>query len=290
MSAPNAVTASMVSGAAPASATPRCSGRSTVYAAVLSRATPSARSADSSPSACASTSRYWPANISARIACHGSRAAARSSGARAAHSNMSSAHASARSPSRIAAAVPNRSGSPCQAPARCASVNRTCTVGRPRRSSEASMMSSCTSAHVWISSSALTACSTACARGPVRLATGGPPAPPGERGPHPLAAAQREVGQGVDGQREGAREVGQLGAAAGQVAREDVLDVQVHGGVDRGLGGRNFGCGRHANHGAWSARPAYQRGSAQTPLVAELRHTILHYPGPHDFGGGAYPG
>ena len=45
-------------------------------------------------------------------------------------------------------------GRPCQPAAACRRANATCTVGRPRRVAEASMRSSCTSAHAWISSSA----------------------------------------------------------------------------------------------------------------------------------------
>ncbi len=90
---------------------------------------------------------------------------------------MSSAQANAMSPISTAAASPNRSGSPSQRRSRCSWANAMCTVGLPRRTSEASIRSSWTSAQAWISSSELTAVSTDSARGP----SGSPPA---ARQPH----------------------------------------------------------------------------------------------------------
>ena len=68
--------------------------------------------------------------------------------------SMSSAQHNARSPSRIAADSPKRSEEPDQFALRCRSANATCTVGKPRRVTEASMMSSWINAHAWTSSSA----------------------------------------------------------------------------------------------------------------------------------------
>ena len=72
--------------------------------------------------------------------------------------------------------------------------------GRTRRArsggragcAEASMRSSCTSAHAWISSSAPIGAQHRGGLGRVRVAARAAPAPPGERGPDALAAAQHE--------------------------------------------------------------------------------------------------
>ena len=123
------------------------------------------------------TSRYCPPSTSVRIASHGVAARAAASASRPAPRSMSSAQTRARSPSRMAAAAPNRAGRPRHAASACRRAKATCTVGRPRRVAEASMRSSCTSAHAWISSNADTARSTASTAGP----SGSPPAP---RQPH----------------------------------------------------------------------------------------------------------
>ncbi len=90
---------------------------------------------------------------------------------------MSSAHASAMSPISTAADMPNRSDDPSQPCSRCRAPNAMCTVGLPRRTDEASIRSSWTNAHAWISSSELTAVSTSSASSP----SGSPPA---ARHPH----------------------------------------------------------------------------------------------------------
>lgn len=90
---------------------------------------------------------------------------------------MSSAQASARSPTSTAVASPNVAGEPSQPRSACSFAPAMCTVGNPRRESEESIRSSWISAHAWISSRLDTACSTPSASGPA----GSPPAP---RQPH----------------------------------------------------------------------------------------------------------
>ena len=61
-------------------------------------------------------------------------------------SNISPHQLSIRSPTRIAPPTPNCSESPTQLASRCRASNDRCADGRPRRTSEPSMTSSCTSA------------------------------------------------------------------------------------------------------------------------------------------------
>ena len=97
------------------------------------------------------------------------------------------------------------------------------------------MRSSCTSAQAWISSSALTAVSTASARGPCSRRRRARQPHQAKVGPDPLAAAQREVGQRVHRRGEGLRELGQFRAPVREIAPEQDLDVPVHGGIDVGV-------------------------------------------------------
>ena len=76
----------------------------------------------------------------------------RASSGRSAVATMSSAQTRDRSPSRIAAEVPNCSGEPRQPRLRCSAAKCMCTVGMPRRVPDASMTSSCTRAQACSSS------------------------------------------------------------------------------------------------------------------------------------------
>ena len=153
---PNAASAACCAASAPASAAPIASGCWMLYLADLREATRSARSACISSGSVtyadsSAMSRNCPIVTSRRMIAYSVRAAAaRSTDAVARPSSRrSSLHATSRSPSRTAPDRPKAAGSPAQPWARCDDSSARCAAGRPRRVSELSMTSSCTSAAAW---------------------------------------------------------------------------------------------------------------------------------------------
>ena len=158
-----------------------------------------ADSIESAPLDSATMSRYCPPSTSVRMSDQTRWTRRRASSGRSAVATMSSAQTRDRSPSRIAAEVPNCSGEPRQPRLRCSSAKCMCTVGMPRRVPESSMTSSCTRAQACSSSRPANSRSTSSTD---TVGTGivgdRAPAPVGERGAQPLAAAQHEVLQRGD--------------------------------------------------------------------------------------------
>ena len=182
-------------GSAPASAPPSCSGPlDRVLRRLVARSRAMARAAEPPPRACSSRSRYCPAISSVRIRSKTGWPRSSASAGSPLPANSSSAQDRHRSPSRIAAPVPNASGDADASRCRGAAPR----TGGARRAARggcrcASITSSWIRAHACSSSSAAAAAHGRVAVGAARAA----PAPVAERRPQPLAAGE-QVGQGGD--------------------------------------------------------------------------------------------
>ena len=257
--------AEISSGGPPAAAAPSSSGRCDGVLAGLVPITRSASAGSKAPRAWASMSRNCPATTSVRIRSNSAVAARRprpAAGGRSRPGTSPPAQDSSRSPSRIAPAAPKRRPDPGQPARRCSRPNRTCAAGWPRRVSEASITSSCTSAQA-CSSSRLAAARISSASPSAPAGRHGPPAPVGERRPQPLAAVEHRRPGGVGQQRQVRRSCRPAGrrarsrkaasSAATSSAKVAAADrVQVRG-VSHGV--RTLRCG------AWRARS----GTASRP-------------------------
>src|SRR5690606_15832070 len=155
------VSSRRVPGQPPATACPRCRGRSTVYLPDLYSEITPARS--SPPPAARVRSRYCPPTASTRI--RGSTSSAAPSRAPVS-STAASAQLTASSASRVAADSPNLPASPLHPDRRCSPASATCAAGRPRRVPASSITSSSSSAAACTSSTAQAAGTTAAAPSP----------------------------------------------------------------------------------------------------------------------------
>ena len=149
-----------------------------------------------------------------------------------------SAYTNAKSPMRIAAPSPNRRDSPRHAPPAWWSMYDRCTASRPRRVSDPSITSSCTSANVWSSSRAAPTSTTTAVIG---IAAGSHERPVAERGPQSLPTGAHEVAQ----RRERLADFGRHGGPAQDLGVEHRQDALV-GAVTDGDEARREG---HPGHG-----------------------------------------
>ena len=177
------------------------------------RAARRARCGTPTPRRCRGTGRSSPRAASWRTP---SRAAAACAADAAASpsSRRSSLHATSRSPSRMADERPKAAASPTQPVERCAPSSARCAAGRPRRVSELSITSSCTSAAAWKTSSAAAAVMTASGAslgGPRRLGDG-PPAGDAEAPAQALSAGRRAAAADSIEQARFGAEIGGRGA------------------------------------------------------------------------------
>ena len=120
----------------------------------------------------ATMSRYCPQVTSVRIASTIGSARSSTVWSSPAACSICADHITSRSPRMIAPALPKASESPSQPALACSASNWRCAAGRPRRRSEASITSSCTSA-LACSTSRLAA---AVSRLPSSISSGRPPA------------------------------------------------------------------------------------------------------------------
>ena len=210
--------AANTSSGAPAIAAPRCSGPSTVYLLVLNSAT---RSASVDRERAARLDEHVEVLAGHDELAHVVEHAAADCGRRGRTANSASAHDSSRSPSRIAAAAPKTSLSPVQPASRWRAAKAAWVDGRPRRVAEASITSSCTSAHACSSSrlaaaviSALSSSSAARTRSP---------APVGEARTKALAAVEHERprlrGEGLEFRADRGQRFGTVVEVVGTVSR-----------------------------------------------------------------------
>ena len=161
---------------------------------------------------------------------------------------------------------PNRRGSPRQPPSTCARVKRRCTASRPRRVSEPSMMSSCTSANVC----------TQLERGAgvdhgrvVGRAAGADERAVAERGPQPLAAREHEIAQRAERRLE-ARVDGRPARDLGREHRVDARLGALRDVGERGREDRADGARTHCGQGTSPAARDDHRSAPRT-LPAVLR-------------------
>ena len=220
--------------------TSRCGGRSS--ASVRAVAVPT-RSSD------------WPTHSSMRSS---SKIVCAASGAP--RSKMS-AYTSAKSPTRIAMPSPNRRAGPRHDSSSCRRANWRCTASRPRRISEPSMMSSCTSANVCTSSSAAAASTTALV---VERAARADERARAERGAQSLAARGDEVAQRVE--RIAERRVDFDPALL--LGREQRVDARLDAVGDRI---ERFGKGRSARRRRGHGREATSRAGCSPVSIRSAR-------------------